>query len=91
MAPASEIPPPPTLAPNGNLPPLEAVVVDPGDQVVVLGMLDDTEQAEEKAVLVRHLAASGTNDVAVVYAGVAALVVGSCLVVLAAFRRRRPV
>jgi hypothetical protein len=88
-APAAEVPPEVTLpASGGDAPAVEAIVIDPGDRVIVLGMLDSTERTELTREIKADLAQTGSSDAGLVGVGLVAILVGSALVVAAAFRRR---
>jgi LPXTG-motif cell wall-anchored protein len=89
VAPPSEVPPPVVDPPNGAeiVPPTEAKVIDPGGQVVDLGPLTPTERVTLEAEL-DALAATGTNSVLSVGAGIVVIGTGGLLLYLS--RRRRP-
>jgi hypothetical protein len=75
-------------------PPVEAEVIDPGDQVDQLGPLNPTERVELDSELhaeeATSLAGTGHNEGDLFVAGLVAVLVGFLLVSLEAWRRRPP-
>jgi hypothetical protein len=91
-APASETPPPPVDPPGGaeTTPPVEAEVIDPGDQTVDLGELTPPEREVLESELDQQgpLAATGSQTLELALMGAAAIGFGVGLTKLAAWRRR---
>jgi hypothetical protein len=92
-APASQVPPGPTLTPGGELTTeVLALVITPGNRRVVLGRLNPEQRAVLREVLLRllrRLAGTGSDNTGVVVLGFVAVFAGSALAIVAT-RRRSP-
>jgi LPXTG-motif cell wall-anchored protein len=76
------------IGPGEALPQVEAVVVDPGGKVVVLGMLSPAQVETLERALGAQIARTGSNTSNLVLVGLVVLVVGSALAAFAARARR---
>ncbi len=86
---ASEVPPEPTLPPNrGNLLPVRVIVIDPGNKLVVLGLLNPRQLAALKAELLVRLSNTGGDQSDEVVVALVTLLAGLVLVGFVAWSRR---
>ena len=72
---------------GGDLGELQAIVITPGNRLVVLGSLSPPQRALVKAALLRRLAGTGSDDSGMAFAALFAVLAGSALLVMAARRR----
>ena len=90
-APPSEIPPQPVDPPGGAeiVPPEDAAVVDPGDQVKDLGPVPPSEREEQESELDPQtgLATTGHNDAGAAALGLGVFLTGLGLIALVGWRR----
>jgi LPXTG-motif cell wall-anchored protein len=72
------------------MPPEDAVVVDPGDEVTDLGPVPPSEREEQEAEVdsENQLAGTGSDDTALAITGALVVLIGASLVALTIRRRR---